>query len=72
MIWQERSWSEVSFLDLPAQIGTNSLCDGLIGHFVSYDIDKWLADKAQVISTRSLREVRSVLNKQKTAYEIRL
>src|SRR5919109_156328 len=25
------------------------------------DIDKWLADKAQVVSTRTLREVRSVL-----------
>src|SRR5690242_10523393 len=27
------------------------------------DIDKWLADKAQVLSTRSLREVRSVLKR---------
>ena len=27
------------------------------------DIDKWLADKAQVLSTRSLREVSSVLKR---------
>ncbi len=35
------------------------------------DIDKWLADKAQVLSTRSLREVRSVLKRAITRAQAR-
>jgi integrase len=35
------------------------------------DIDKWLADKARVLSTRSLREVRSVLKRAITRAQAR-
>ena len=35
------------------------------------DIDKWLADKAQIISTRTLREVRSVLKRAITRAQAR-
>src|SRR5271166_6616820 len=35
------------------------------------DIDKWLADKAQVVSTRTLREVRSVLKRAITRAQAR-
>ncbi len=35
------------------------------------DIDKWLADKAQILSTRSLREVRSVLKRAITRAQAR-
>lgn len=35
------------------------------------DVDRWLADKAQVLSTRSLREVRSVLKRAITRAQAR-
>lgn len=35
------------------------------------DIDEWLADKAQIISTRTLREVRSVLKRAITRAQVR-
>jgi integrase len=35
------------------------------------DIDKWLADKAQILSTRTLREVRSVLKRAVTRAQAR-
>ena len=35
------------------------------------DVDKWLADKAQIISTRTLREVRSVLKRAITRAQAR-
>jgi integrase len=35
------------------------------------DIDRWLADKAQILSTRSLREVRSVLKRSITRAQAR-